>query len=204
MQSESFDTLYENDSNVIISAPTAAGKTVLLELALVWNFLSSWDPTENWAVYLAPIKALCSEKFDEWQWKFSSSLGINVVECTGDSDYTNWRELDSAAIIVATPEKWDSLTWKWKENQKLIGSLSLILVDEVHTIGDKSWGATLEVVLSRLLTLWSIETFKNKTLSQLRIIAISATIPNIEDLSLWLKCPKFLWFDEQYRPVKIK
>ena len=61
-----------------------------------------------------------------------------MTECTGDSDFMSWKDLNEASIIVCTPEKWDSLTRKWKENKKLIGSLGLILVDEVHTIGDKS------------------------------------------------------------------
>ena len=54
----------------MISAPTAAGKTVLLEIALVRNYMNTNDYTSNRAVYLAPIKALCSEKTEEWNQKF--------------------------------------------------------------------------------------------------------------------------------------
>ena len=110
MQSEAFDTLFGSTENCVITAPTAAGKTVLLELALVKNFMDSPNFTQTRAVYLAPIKALCSEKYDEWVTKFQQPHQINVAECTGDSDFTNWRELEQSAIIVATPEKWDSLT----------------------------------------------------------------------------------------------
>jgi len=70
MQSESFEALVDTNENIVVSAPTAAGKTVLLEMALMKNFFDFHDYTQTRAVYLAPIKALCSEKFDEWQQKF--------------------------------------------------------------------------------------------------------------------------------------
>lgn len=93
MQSKCFSDIYETNRSLVISAPTAAGKTVLLELAIVRNYLNVSNPTEKWVVYLSPTKALCSEKCEEWKSKFYTH-GLNVMECTGDSEFTSWRELE--------------------------------------------------------------------------------------------------------------
>ena len=61
----------------------------------------------------------------------------------------------------------------------------------------------MEVVISRLKTLKHHEDFRDYSLSELRIVAISATIPNLQDLGNWLDCPRPLKFDDSYRPVKL-
>lgn len=95
--------------------------------------------------------------------------------------------IDIANIILSTPEKWDSITRKNYLN------VDLLLVDEIHTIDTSTRGATLEAVISRMKM---IDT-------QLRIVAISATIPNVEDIAQWLntKPECILKFDASYRPI---
>lgn len=55
---------------------------------------------------MAPLKALCSEKFIEWKDKFQNLHGLNCIEYTGDTvddNDNNFVKLDSANIICTTP-----------------------------------------------------------------------------------------------------
>ena len=114
VQSTCFDTIYHSSVNVVVSAPTGAGKTVLFELAMLRLFS---DPvnTSSKVVYMAPTKSLCSERARDWKIKFGRlGLGWDVVELTGDSSVGgSLRDVGEARIIVTTPEKWDGMTRKW-------------------------------------------------------------------------------------------
>ncbi|GAA6026781.1 hypothetical protein JCM8097_005857 [Rhodosporidiobolus ruineniae] len=177
VQSACFDSVYHSDENVVVSAPTGAGKTVLFELAIIRLFTtSSSDDTK--VLYMAPTKSLCTERATDWKRKFEHSLGWAVQELTGDSEtsISAWREVAKARIVVTTPEKWDAMTRKWHDHGGTLGQLRLFCVDEVHTVGADVRGAVLEVVVSRMKTLGT----------QTRFIAVSATVPNIRDVAEWL------------------
>ena len=108
------------------------------------------------------------------------------------------------SISVTTPETWDSVTRKWKDNVKLLELVKLLLIDEVHLLSEPSRGATLEVVVSRMKLLSHIGNHGGT-----RIIAISATIANIEDIASWL-CDSYNHsatvkiYGEDYRPVPLE
>ena len=95
-------------------------------------------------------------------------------ELTGDTEERDTSVLRDNHIIITTPEKWDSVTRKMKDCRKLVDMIRLLLVDEVHLLNDDR-GATLEVVITRM-----------KMLPNLRLVAVSATAPNLEDLGQWL------------------
>ncbi|KAF2153517.1 P-loop containing nucleoside triphosphate hydrolase protein [Myriangium duriaei CBS 260.36] len=199
VQSESFPNVYLGDDNFVLSAPTGSGKTVIFELAIARTILQC--PAADYKiVYMAPMKALCSERKRDWQAKFAP-LNLTVDEVTGDSDHVCLRAVRDAQVIITTPEKWDSMTRKWKDHEKLVRMIRLILIDEVHIL-DKDRGATLEAVVSRMK---SIE-------SPMRFIALSATIPNCQDVALWLgknyqdhSAPALKEeFGEDFRPVRLQ
>ena len=194
MQSESFQTLYKSDYNVVVSAPTSSGKTVLFELAIIKCILKYNKNLKNLKiVYLAPTKALCSEKFDKWQKQFKQ---LKVGLLTSDTSNYEVDSFESLNLVLCTPEKLDLLTRRWNNYKKTFLSVKLCLIDEIHTISDDR-GGILEAVLTRLKKL-------NK---HTRMIAVSATIPNISDLQEWLSNKtnntKVLQFDSSYRPIKI-
>lgn len=91
------------------------------------------------------------------------------------------RDLDPFQVILTTPEKWDSLTRKWKDNKRFVDGISLFLVDEIHLLNEQKRGPTLEAVISRMKTISEVQ-----NQHRVRFIAVSATIPNIEDLAVWL------------------
>lgn len=106
-------------------------------------------------IYISPSKALCQERYDDWTARLKTiHPNLACVMLTGDSSesYTSIRDVESAHLILTTPEKWDLITRKWTDNFFLIGSVKLILIDEVHFIGTADRGACLEAVICRMKT----------------------------------------------------
>lgn len=111
------------------------------------------------------------------------------------------RNVKNASIIITTPEKWDSITRKWKDHAKLMQLIKLFLIDEVHVLKEER-GATLEAVVSRMKSVGS----------DVRFLALSATVPNSEDVAEWLgkdsinqhlPAPRER-FGEEFRPVLLQ
>ncbi|XP_074237544.1 putative ATP-dependent DNA helicase HFM1 [Saimiri boliviensis] len=209
IQSKAFDDLLYTDRNFVICAPTGSGKTVVFELAITRLLMEVPLPWSNVKiVYMAPIKALCSQRFDDWKEKFGP-IGLNCKELTGDTVMDDLFEIQHAHIIMTTPEKWDSMTRKWRDNS-LVQLVRLFLIDEVHIVKDENRGPTLEVVVSRMKTVQSVsQTLRNtSTVTPMRFVAVSATIPNAEDIAEWLSDGErpavCLKMDENHRPVKLQ
>ncbi|GMF97587.1 unnamed protein product [[Candida] boidinii] len=201
MQSESFETLFNSDQNCVISSPTGSGKTVLFELAIIRLMILRSQNKLKYRdckiLYVAPTKALCSERADDWTQKFNRISGFSVGLLTSDTSYLETERVKKSDIIICTPEKWDVLTRRWNDYPKLFELIRLLLVDEIHTLNGER-GSVLEVVVTRMK---SMNNF-------IRIVALSATIPNIDDVSNWLSTEqassKILRFDNSYRAVSLK
>ncbi|KAJ1509165.1 Sec63, partial [Coelomomyces lativittatus] len=193
MQSECFHEIFRTSHNVVVSAPTSSGKTVLFELALIQLWHSY--PTSH-AVYIAPTKSLCYEKYKSWSTKFTP-LGYRVLEFTSDSEYStlSMLHLQQGQVIVTTPEKWDSFTRKWKTHPTFMQQVRLWMVDEIHLLNDPR-GSTLEAILTRMHFM-ALHFHQS-----IRCLGLSATFPNLIDLATWLKATPFT-FGEQYRPVPL-
>ncbi|EQL32969.1 hypothetical protein BDFG_04949 [Blastomyces dermatitidis ATCC 26199] len=199
IQSKCFRPIYQGDDNFVLSAPTGSGKTAVMELAIC-RLVTNVKDCRFKVVYQAPTKSLCSERFRDWQTKFSS-LDLQCAELTGDTDHAQLRNVQNANIVITTPEKWDSMTRKWKDHIKLMQLVKLFLIDEVHILKETR-GATLEAVVSRMK---SVD-------SNVRFVALSATVPNSEDIGAWLgKDPTSQHlpahrerFGEEFRPVKLQ
>nr|CDS15075.1 ATP dependent DNA helicase HFM1 [Echinococcus granulosus] len=104
----------------------------------------------------------------EWHDKLKT-LGYTCLELTSDSPHYETEELMQHTVLIATPEKIDSLL-RFQEGMKdLVARVTLLMVDEIHTIADQSRGACLEAVIMRFFA------------SHPRILAATATCPNISD-----------------------
>ncbi|CAZ81545.1 unnamed protein product [Tuber melanosporum] len=199
VQSKCFPLVYESDDNVVLSSPTGSGKTAILELAIC-RLSVKMQPGSYKIVYQAPTKALCSERKQDWDKRFSV-IGLKCTELTGDTQQSQLRNVKDGDIIVTTPEKWDSMTRRWEDHRKLLEMVRLFLIDEVHILKEDR-GATLEVVVSRMKSIGS----------DVRFIALSATVPNSADIAEWLgKCSSVSQspahdqrFGEEFRPVKLQ
>ncbi|KAM4727735.1 putative ATP-dependent DNA helicase HFM1 [Anableps anableps] len=208
VQSKALDDVLYTNKNFVACAPTGSGKTVLFELAIIRLLMATPEPWRDVkAVYMAPIKALCSQCYDSWSKKFGP-LGLTCKELTGDTEIDDLFEIHDSHIILTTPEKWDSMTRKWKDNC-LLQLVRLFLIDEVHVVKDATRGATLEVVVSRMKAVNSYRTSQNPEAGvTMRLVAVSATIPNIADIADWLsngsEPATYLSMDESHRPVKLR
>ncbi|KAM5438660.1 ATP-dependent DNA helicase MER3 [Microsporum canis] len=199
IQSKTFSIIYHRVDNVVLSAPTGSGKTVIMELAIC-KLVSDLKDTRFKAIYLAPTKSLCSERCRDWRTKFAP-LDLQCAELTGDTDQIQIRNVQQASIIITTPEKWDSMTRKWKDHMRLMQLIKLVLIDEVHILKEVR-GATLEAIVSRM----------KSVNSNVRFVALSATVPNSEDIASWLgKDPTNQHlpahrerFGEEFRPVRLQ
>ncbi|KZV62156.1 P-loop containing nucleoside triphosphate hydrolase protein [Peniophora sp. CONT] len=201
IQSKCFDTIVHSDKNVVISAPTGSGKTVLFELSMIRLFTSRNISTLIKCIYIAPTKALCSERFRDWEAKFEP-LGIKCCEMTGDTVTIGkeaWGDAKNANIIVTTGEKWDSLTRSWRDHGKILAQVQLFLIDEVHILNETR-GSTLEVIVSRM---------KARGAS-VRFLAVSATVPNVNDVASWVGAKtgdgpaEVFEFGDEFRPCKLE
>jgi helicase len=152
--------------NLVLAVPTASGKTLVAEICAIKSILEH----RGKVLYLVPLRALASEKLDDF--KKLSKIGIKVVLSSGDYDSSD-PSLGHYDLIIATNEKADSL---FRHNPSWVEQLRLVVADEIHLLGDSSRGPTLEALLTRLRIVNS----------KAQVLALSATISNADELADWL------------------
>jgi helicase len=167
--------LFDEKKNFLITIPTASGKTLIAMLAI----LSHLSKHKTKVVYLTPLRALTSEKFEEFKKLEKLNLGrkIKVALSTGDSKEKK-EKLEDADVIFLTNESMDANMAFQKD---WIYDIGLVVSDEIHLIGDNTRGPTLEIILTR---------FKSGFIGKNppKIIGLSATISNSNELADWLNC----------------
>ncbi len=170
--------------SILVSAPTASGKTLIAMLAM----LSYLSKNEGKVIYLSPLRALAAEKFTEFKKLENILIGkkIKTSISTGDFNHIE-KNLENSNVLILTNEKMDSII---RHGAKWIEDIGLVISDEVHLIGDESRGPTLEMILTHLKLL--------NTKPQ--IIGLSATITNSNEIADWLGC-KLIKND--WRPVPL-
>ena len=195
LKSQGFEKLYPpqvdsvksgllDGKSILVSAPTASGKTLIAMLAM-FSYLSK---NNGKVVYLSPLRALAAEKFTEFKKLEKIALGkkIKVGISTGDFDGIE-KNLEKSDILILTNEKMDSVI---RHGVEWIDEIGLVISDEVHLIGDENRGPTLEMILTQLKLLDS----------KPQIVGLSATITNSDEIANWLDC-KLVKND--WRPVPL-
>ncbi len=172
--------------SVLVSAPTASGKTLTATMAI----LSHLSKNKSKVIYLTPLRALASEKFEEFKKleKINQDQKIKVAISTGDFN-SNSHDLDDADVIILTNETMDAMMTFQKS---WIYEIGLMVSDEIHLIGDSGRGPTLEMILTRFKT--------GYVGKKPQIIALSATISNSDKLAEWLDCKLV---ESEWRPVPL-
>ncbi len=171
--------------NILVTTPTASGKTLIAMMAIVKVIERGLK-----AVYLTPLRALASEKYDDLKILERLDLGsgrkIKVAVATADYD-SSGKELASADVVVLTNEKMDTL---FRHNAEWLGDVGLFVSDEVHLLGDRERGPTLEMMLTKI----------RRHYTQAQIVALSATVANSDEIAGWLACELVV---SNWRPTKL-
>ncbi|ABO35578.1 DEAD/DEAH box helicase domain protein [Methanococcus maripaludis C5] len=176
--------LLDKTKNFLVCIPTASGKTLIGEMAFINNLLNeNKEPTGKKAIFIVPLKALATEKFEEFKEKYEK-YGLKIGISIGDFD--SKEDLNKYDLIITTSEKLDSLI---RHKIDWLKDVSCVVVDEIHLIGDGERGATLEVVLTILKTL------------NLQIIGLSATVGNPGELADWLNAKLII---DTWRPIELR
>ena len=183
-QADSVESGLLDGQSVLVSAPTASGKTLIAMLAMM-SYLSK---NRGKAVYLSPLRALAAEKFTEFKKLEKVGLGnkVRVGVSTGDYEGVD-KNMEKNNVLILTNEKMDSVI---RHRSEWVDEIGLVIADEVHLIGDEGRGPTLEMILTQLKRL--------ETRPQ--IVGLSATITNSDEIAGWLDC---ILVENSWRPVPL-
>ena len=203
LQSIVFNTAINSNENMLVAAPTGAGKTNVAMLTVLQTISQYVDKSgkirlkEFKIVYVAPMKALAAEVVEKFSAKLKP-LGIKVRELTGDVQLSR-SEIDETQMLVTTPEKWDVVTRKSISDPEMASKIKLMILDEIHLLQDDR-GAVIEALVAR--------TLRQVNLSQkmIRIVGLSATLPNYVDVAKFLRVnldSGLFFFDGRFRPVPL-
>lgn len=181
MQRQALETpIYEK--NLVISAPTASGKTIIAELCALNSIINN----RRKVIYTCPLRALANEHYSDFRKKYSAALKVKFTISTGDFDSSS-RYLANFDLIFTTYEKLDSLL---RHNAAWLSQVGLLVVDEIHTLASGR-GPTIEMAVAKLRSMNP----------KMQILALSATIPNAEEIARWLDAELV---SSDYRPVTLK
>jgi helicase len=167
-QLQALDEGVTDDANFLMVSPPGTGKTLIAEIITVNEWVTSGNPS----VYLVPYVALAEEKYADFEENLGDKMGLAIKRAT-ETDYPNPADLFDAQIIVMTYEKFDYYLRNYPD---YVSDISCAVVDEFHMISDDTRGPNLEVAITDLLT----------NHPDVRIVGLSATVPNPEEVSDWL------------------
>ncbi|MBT5200628.1 MAG: DEAD/DEAH box helicase [Thaumarchaeota archaeon] len=183
-QADSVKSGLLDGKSILVSAPTASGKTLIAMLAI----LSYLSKNSGKVIYLSPLRALAAEKFTEFKKLEKIQLGKKIKAGISTGDFENIeKNLEKSNILILTNEKMDSII---RHGTEWIDDIGLVISDEVHLIGDENRGPTLEMILTQLKLLDT----------KPQIVGLSATITNSDEIADWLGC-KLVQND--WRPVPL-
>jgi replicative superfamily II helicase len=188
--------VYQEDCNCVVASPTGSGKTILAELFLAHEIRVK----KLKGLYLAPMRALSQEKYDDWTSPDHHFSDLKVVICTGDYKMTPElrKRLEEADLIIMSSEMLNSKSRNSKEEQTtFLSNVGCLVVDESHLLTVKGRGDHLEAGLMKFTAL-------NPSA---RIVLLSATLPNVNEIAEWVSYTltrrKTYLIDSTFRPCKL-
>ena len=174
--------------NLIYSAPTSAGKTLVAELLILKKVLE----THCKALFILPFVSIAQEKTHYLRALFQD-IGLRVEAFVGSQSPAGG--LTSVDIAVCTIEKANSLLNRLLEEGEM-NQLGIIVVDELHMAGDPNRGYLLELLLTKV----RFVSHGANISDSVQIVGMSATLPNLNVVANWLHADLY---HTTYRPVPL-
>ena len=157
--------------NLLVCAATSAGKTLIGEMACVNSILTK----KKRCLYLVPLKSLANEKLESFKAHWNA-LHVQVEMSTGDMTIVDRKaeeeKLKTVHLLITTYERGDSI---FRSNPTWFEDVGVVVVDEIHNIGEEGRGPRLEGFITRLKTRFP----------EVQFIYLSATIGNPKELADW-------------------
>lgn len=166
---------------VVVSLPTSSGKTLIAQFRML-QALNQFEDRKGWVAYLAPSRPLVNQVTRHLRRDFgplnlvvervSPAMEIDGVEA---SVLTDSRCDSQFRVLVATPEKFDLMLRQGWET-KIDRPLTLVVVDEAHTIQDSERGLKLELLLATI----------NRECRDAQFLLLTPFINNALEVARWL------------------
>lgn len=174
-------------SNLIYALPTSGGKTLVAEIAMLREVLCR----KKNVIFVLPYVSIVQEKVQDLK-PFAVEFNFSVEEyCAGKGSIPPTRRRKKNAIYICTIEKSQILLDSLHENRRL-SEIGMIVVDELHMVGDSHRGHSLETLLAKTV-------FRKET--QIQVIGMSATISNLLEIAKFLSAHVYT---RNFRPVELK
>ncbi len=179
IQTQTFHELFKSDRNCLVCAPSGSGKTACGEFAILRLLTQS---SESRCVYVAPTDEIVEPVYHNWRARFGPIIGASGITKLNGEIISDLKAMSSSRIILCTVKVWDMITRRWRQ-RKIIQSVSLVIIDELHFLGG-DLGPTIEIVLSRMRYISSHRQQEGNT--SLRIVGLSASLANARDVGEWI------------------
>jgi pre-mRNA-splicing helicase BRR2 len=194
IQTQTFSTLYQQDGNALVCAPSGSGKRVCAEFAVLRLFGQNSSAK---CVYVTPKQECAAAVYADWSHRLGPVLGVHVVLLTGEAT-TDLNLLNAGNIIISAAVPWDTLSRRWKQ-RKSIQNVSLYIFGDLQLIGGEE-GPTLEIVVSRARFVAS------QLERPVRIVGLSTSLANAKDVGEWIGAASQAVFNfaPDVRPVPLE
>ena len=179
----------KNKSNFLYSLPTSGGKTLVAEIIMLQELLCY----KKNVIFILPYVSIVQEKIRSMT-PFALELGFCLEEYAGPKGkFPPAKRLHKRTLYICTIEKahalFNSLVSEGREKE-----LGLLVIDEIHMLGEGDRGANLESLLVKVKHVSSRD-------QEIQMVAMSATVGNLRELSTFLQAELFT---DDFRPVTLE